>query len=59
MNSQENNGNKKAVVCLLSPVVGLEVDHGESQRGPWTRHIYIYSVTFLQQQLMMFGYLSN
>ena len=59
MNSQESSENKKVVVCLLLPVVGLEVDHGESQRGPWTRHIYIYSVTFLQQQMMMFGYLSD
>lgn len=35
--------------CLFSPVIGLEVDHGEGQRRPRTCHIHIYGVTFLYQ----------
>lgn len=39
----------KGAPCPFSPVVGLEVDHGEGQRGPWTRHIHINGVTLLQR----------
>ncbi len=44
-----------SVVCHFSPVVGLEVDHGEGQRGSWTRHVYIYSVALLEGTLIIFS----
>lgn len=31
-----------------TPVIGLEVDHGEGKRGTRACHIYVYSVTLLE-----------
>ena len=34
-------------VCVFRPVVGLQVDHGEGQRGPGTRHVNVDAVALL------------
>lgn len=36
---------------LFSPVVGLEVDHGEGKRRPGTCHIHVDGVTFLRRKV--------
>lgn len=35
-----------------TPVVGLEVDHGEGQCGTGARYIYIYRVTLLESNCL-------